>query len=48
MNDPFIFKVLTLYFTDAVSIKTDEQIELEAAYFVVCRDSAVNEVRLYA
>ena len=44
MNDPFIFKVLTLYFTGAVSIETDE---LETACFVVCRDSAVDEVRLH-
>jgi len=32
----------------SVSIETNEQIELEAACFVVCRDSAVSEVRLYA
>jgi len=40
MNNPFISKVVTLYFTDAVSIETDEQIELvfgmEAGCFVVC------------
>jgi len=28
MNNPFIFKVVSLYFTDAVSIETDEQIML--------------------
>jgi len=40
MNNPVIFKVVTLYFTDAVSIETDEQSELvfgtEAGRFVVC------------
>jgi len=40
MNNPVICKVVTLYFTDAVSIETDEQSELvfgmEAGRFVVC------------
>ena len=40
INNPFIFKVVTLYFTDAVSVETDERIELvfgmEAGCFVLC------------
>ena len=40
MNNPVICKVVTLYFTDAVSIETYEQSELvfgmEAGRFVVC------------
>ena len=40
MNNPFIFKVVTLYFTNAVSIETGEHFELvfgmEAGRFVVC------------
>jgi len=39
MNNPFLFKVVTLYFTDAVSIETDKQIvlvfDMEADRFVV-------------